>query len=318
MVFGVFGCIEAQRLLLSSHLLAVFALTVTAGCTVVESPSGETSVDAPTVAPNASDTDAEHAEPGSEAPTLTAPDDLAMEPVSYLDCDFSDHADHALDAVWQVKAGLSNGTAFHVGDGQWLTAEHVVSGNSAATLHNGGASIRATVVAVNRAGDTALLLTSSGPNRLEFGSLADIGPGHQAYAVGFPLYDAPQASISRGIVSRIERHAGLEDVILTDAAVNPGNSGGPLLNECGQVIGMNVSRLTEDDAAGLNYAIAEPTLRRRVAQLGGTPTGDPTAPSAQRAAPTTTTIPALIEVPDVSGFSYGEADAQLRALGLQP
>ncbi|MXW94739.1 MAG: trypsin-like peptidase domain-containing protein [Acidimicrobiaceae bacterium] len=214
MVFGVFGCIEAQRLLLSSHLLAVFALTVTAGCTVVESPSGETSVEAPTVAPNASDTVREHADPGFEAPTLTAPDDLAMEPVAYLDCDFSDHADHALDAVWQVKAGFSSGTAFHIGDGQWLTAEHVVSGNSAATLHNGGASIRATVAAVNRAGDTALLLTSSGPNRLEFGSLADIGPGHQAYAVGFPLYDAPQASISRGIVSRIERHAGLEDVIL--------------------------------------------------------------------------------------------------------
>jgi len=80
-------------------------------------------------------------------------------------------------------------------------------------------------------------------------------------------------------VSRIEWHAGLEDVILTDAAVNPGNSGGPLLNECGQVIGMNVSRLTEDDAVGLNYAIAEPTLRRRVAQLGGTTTDNPTAPT---------------------------------------
>ena len=298
------------------------------GCTVVESPAAETSTDAPAlnVHRNAADADeAENAESDIAAPTLTAPDDLATEPVAYLDCDFSDHAENALDAVWQVKAGSSSGTAFHIGDGQWLTAEHVVSGNSAATLHNGGASIRATVMAVNRTGDTALLLTSSGPNRLEFGSLADIGPGHQAYAVGFPLYDAPQASVSRGIVSRIERHAGLEDVILTDAAVNPGNSGGPLLNECGQVIGMNVSRLTEDDAVGLNYAIAEPTLRSRVAQLGGTTTDNPTAPTTQRAAPTTTTaaptIPdsaALVDVPDVLGLSYGEADAQLRSIGLVP
>ena len=324
MVFRVFGRIE--RIVYCGWVIlpAVLAAALLMGCTVVESPVAETSTEAPTltVHRNAADADEmENAESDIAAPTLTAPDDLATEPVAYLDCDFSDHAEHALDAVWQVKAGLSSGTAFHIGDGQWLTAEHVVSGNSAATLHNGGASIRATVVAVNKAGDTALLLTSSGPNRLEFGSLADIGPGHQAYAVGFPLYDAPQASISRGIVSRIERHAGLEDVILTDAAVNPGNSGGPLLNECGRVIGMNVSRLTEDDAVGLNYAIAEPTLRRRVAQLSGTTTDNPTAPTTQRAAPTTTTTPdsaALVDVPDVLGLSYGEADAQLRSIGLVP
>lgn len=160
------------------------------GCTVVESPAAETSTEAPTltVHRNAADVDeVENAETSTEVPALTVSDDLATESVAYLDCDFSDHAENALDAVWQVKAGISSGTAFHVGDGQWLTAEHVVFGDSAATLHNGGASIRATVVAVNRAGDTALLLTSSGPNRLEFGSLADIGPGHQAYAVGFPL-----------------------------------------------------------------------------------------------------------------------------------
>ncbi len=304
------------------------------GCTVVESPAAETSTEAPTltVHRNASDADeVENTELDIAAPPLIAPDDLATEPVAYLDCDFSDHAEHALDAVWQVKSGLGSGTAFHVGDGQWLTAEHVVSGSSAATLHNGGASIRATVVAVNRAGDTALLLTSSGPNRLEFGSLADIGPGHQAYAVGFPLYDAPQASISRGIVSRIERHAGLEDVILTDAAVNPGNSGGPLLNECGQVIGMNVSRLTEDDAVGLNYAIAEPTLRRRLAQLGGTTTENPTAPTTQRVAPTTTiAAPATTEraaprakgqgeiprVPSIRGRNRVDAEEILRNAGF--
>ena len=240
-------------------------MAAVAGCTAAEPPAAETT---------------------AEASALTVPGSVEAEPAAYLDCDFSDHADTALDAVWQVKAGLSNGTAFHIGGGQWLTAEHVISGRSTVTLHNSGASITATVEAANRAGDTALLLTSSAPSLLGFGSLSEIGPGHQAYAVGFPLYDAPQASVSRGIVSRIERHAGLEDVILTDAAVNPGNSGGPLLNECGQVIGMNVSRLTEDDAVGLNYAVAEPTLRTRVAELGGTITDDP--PTTQRTTPTTT------------------------------
>ena len=246
------------------------AVAAVAGCTAAEPPAAETTAEETT----------------AEASALTVPGSVEAEPAAYLDCDFSDHVDSALEAVWQVKAGLSNGTAFHIGGGQWLTAEHVISGRSTVTLHNSGASITATVEAANRAGDTALLLTSSAPSLLGFGSLSETGPGHQAYAVGFPLYDAPQASVSRGIVSRIERHAGLEDVILTDAAVNPGNSGGPLLNECGQVIGMNVSRLTEDDAVGLNYAVAEPTLRTRVAELGGTITDDP--PTTQRTTPTTT------------------------------
>lgn len=116
------------------------------------------------------------------------------------------------------------------------------------------------------------------------------------------MYDAPQASISRGIVSRIERHAGLEDVILTDAAVNPGNSGGPLLNECGQVIGMNVSRLTEDDAVGLNYAIAEPTLRRRINQMGDTNTAAPTTPATILPPPVTTRAPVTPPVPQASDW----------------
>ncbi len=214
--------------------------------------------------------------------------ELEAVPVAYLECDFSDHADGVLGSVWQVKTSSGTGTAFHLGGGQWLTAEHVVSDLSSVTLHLSGRSIPAIVSGTDAAGDTALLSTSSAPAALEFGDLSEIGPGHQAYAVGFPLYDAAVASISRGIISRIEFYAGLDDVILTDAAINPGNSGGPLLNECGDVIGMNVS--SRDDAVGLNYAVAEPTLRRRVGELGGSHSPPPV--TTQRPAPVTTQRPA--------------------------
>ena len=213
---------------------------------------------------------------------------LEAVPVAYLECDFSDHADSVLGSVWQVKTRSRTGTAFHLGGGQWLTAEHVVSGLSSVTLHLSGRSIPAIISGADAAGDTALLSTSSAPAALEFGDLSEIGPGHQAYAVGFPLYDAAVASISRGIISRIEFYAGLDDVILTDAAINPGNSGGPLLNECGDVIGMNIS--SRDDAVGLNYAVAEPTLRRRVGELGGS--HSPTPVTTQRPPPVTTQRPA--------------------------
>ena len=144
------------------------AVAAVAGCTAAEPPAAETTAEETT----------------AEASALTVPGSVEAEPAAYLDCDFSDHVDSALEAVWQVKAGLSNGTAFHIGGGQWLTAEHVISGRSTVTLHNSGASITATVEAANRAGDTALLLTSSAPSLLGFGSLSETGPGHQAYAVG--------------------------------------------------------------------------------------------------------------------------------------
>ena len=228
---------------------------------------------------------------------------LDAEPLGYLDCDFSDHAPAVLGAVWRVVAGISSGTSFYIGDGQWLTAEHVISGHSTVTLHNGGSSMSATVAGSTQPGDTALLVTSSAPSRLEFGSLAEIGPGHQLYAAGFPLYDAPQASISRGILSRLEHHTGLDNVILTDAAANPGNSGGPLLNECGQIVGMIVAGYK--DTEGLNYAVAETTLRQRVRDFGGTVPG-PTEAAAGRVPPTPApTTTRHTEAPPTTGGLVG-------------
>ena len=218
-----------------------------------------------------------------------APSNENRELLSYLECDFSDHAASVLDAVWQVSTSTGHGTAFHLGDGQWLTAEHVIAGNSSVTLRNGGVSIPATVVGSNTAGDTALLDARVASTAIPFGRAAEIGPGHQTYAVGFPLYDAPTAAISRGILSRVESYTDWGDVILTDTAVSPGNSGGPLLNECGQTVGMIIAGSDEDNAEGINWAIAETTLQQRVREFGGTvPDQTPTAANAPSVSTTTT------------------------------
>ena len=210
--------------------------------------------------------------------------------MKYLDCDFSDHAPDVLESVWQVKSAAGHGSAFYAGDGQWLTAEHVVAGSPSVRLHHGGRLITATVTASDAVADVAVLVTSSAPEALEFGDLDEVGPGHQSYAVGFPLYDAPVASISRGIISRLETYSDAGLVVLTDAAINPGNSGGPLLNECGQVIGMNIA--AHEDAVGLNYAVAEATLRRHI---GDTAPGAGSATTVSR--PVTTAAPAKPRAP---------------------
>jgi 2-alkenal reductase len=83
------------------------------------------------------------------------------------------------------------------------------------------------------------------PRPVNIGSSADLKVGQFAYAIGNP-YGLDQ-SLTTGVISALERrlptNAGHEisDVIQTDAAVNPGNSGGPLLDSSGRVVGVNTA-----------------------------------------------------------------------------
>ena len=74
------------------------------------------------------------------------------------------------------------------------------------------------------------------------------------------------AAVRRGVVS--ERfHTGNQSHIRTDAATNPGDSGGPLLNDWGEVVGLNLS--IHRDAAGASYALAADSLRALLPRLRG-------------------------------------------------
>ena len=156
--------------------------------------------------------------------------------------------------MWQVGGlGGGLGTAFYIGDGEWLTAAHVVGDATTAVLYNGFKDLPVTVVGVDVARDIALLVGSGADvPPLELGdSLAR--PGDPGYVVGFPLYDELSASISRGIVSRLEQDRILGTVVVTDAATNPGNSGGPLVDDCGRVVGMMVRKYVDVTVEGLGY-----------------------------------------------------------------
>ncbi len=183
-------------------------------------------------------------------------------------CDFPDHAARVSEAVYQVHAGDGLGTAFYIGNDEWLTAAHVIKGQQSVTLRRGGNSLTASVVGSNLAADLALLRASgSGIRALRFGNLSDIGPGHRVFGVGFPVYVASEPSVTSGVLSRTESRADLGTLIVTDAALNPGNSGGPLLNECGQVIGLVVQKIVDVEVEGLSYAVAETTIRQRLPDL---------------------------------------------------
>ena len=178
-------------------------------------------------------------------------------------CDFSAHSDAVRAATYQVHAADGIGTAFYVGGGQWITAEHVVRGNREITLRRGTREFVATVEAVVADADLALLKSAEPSNLqpLSFGDALFVKAGADVYVVGYPQYVASSAAVSRGVLSRIERWD-RGQVVVTDAAVNPGNSGGPLVDTCGRVLGVVMSKWVEVGVEGLAYAMGESTIRQ--------------------------------------------------------
>ena len=99
---------------------------------------------------------------------------------------------------------------------------------------------------------------------LSFGDVSEVKPGSEVIAMGYPLGMPGEATVTRGIVSAI-RPVGPFEVIQTDAPINPGSSGGPLLSTSGKVLGINTIKLTGME--GLGFALSEGIVRAALPEL---------------------------------------------------
>ncbi len=177
---------------------------------------------------------------------------------------------------------IASGSGFIFDDqGHIVTNAHVVEGalNLAVIFHD-GERVEATLVGTdNPFNDVAVLKIDAGTMEpLEMGDSDALTPGQRVVAIGSALGHFSN-TVTQGVVSglhRVWRGGGLvmEDLIQTDAAINQGNSGGPLVNAAGQVVGINTSviRLTGEGqlVEGIGFAIPSNTVRQVASQLVAT------------------------------------------------
>jgi len=158
-----------------------------------------------------------------------------------------------------------------VNRGTILTSLHVVAGASRIrVMFADGLESEAKIVSRHPENDLAVLQAQTVPDDLAAASMrpkADLKPGDAVVAVGFPFGIGP--SVTAGVVSGLKRQfrttAGdnLSNLIQFDAAVNPGSSGGPLLNAAGEVVGIVTAMLDPGGGgfAGIGFAVPIETAR---------------------------------------------------------
>ncbi len=176
------------------------------------------------------------------ANALFPPNDLEKEPLSTQEL-----TQEVRPAIVKITTDIATGSGFFARQGGIiLTNNHViVDAESITVTVDGGEEFTATVLGRDLAHDIAVLKIDLDDHAvLGFNRTGEDDLGAEVVAFGFPL-DADTLNVTRGVISALNRDEGrVMTWIQTDAAVNPGNSGGPLVNEFGEVIGIVTSRFT--------------------------------------------------------------------------
>jgi S1-C subfamily serine protease len=203
--------------------------------------------------------------------------------------------------------------------GHVVTNNHVVSGTrDVAIRFASGEVVRASIVGTAPNYDLAVVrLRNTGnlPAPIVVGSSADLKVGQAAFAIGNPF--GLDQSLTTGVISALKRRlptsAGREigNVVQTDAAVNPGNSGGPLLDSAGRLIGVTTAIISPSGSnAGIGFAIPVDTVNRVVPELinkGRVPTPGIGIVAANEAVATRLGIEGVIVVRAVPGSPAAQA-----------
>ncbi len=172
-------------------------------------------------------------------------------------------------SVVGVSCIMSNGTASGTGfviseDGYIVTNYHVINGARAISVSFSTATddeqFEAELIGGDEQTDIAVLkINKTGLTPVTFGKSSELIVGELAITIGNPLGSELSGTVTAGIISALGRKLTIEDkemtLIQTDASINSGNSGGPLINSYGQVIGITSAKVSTSYGEGLGFAI---------------------------------------------------------------
>jgi len=202
-------------------------------------------------------------------------------------------------AVVTIKTTTSTGSGSIITpEGLVITNEHVIrdaKNGSVRIINTEGKTYNGQVLTIDRQNDLALVRIASSDRfpTLAFADRESILVGQKVFAIGSPF--GLSGTLTTGILSRVATNGDLQ----TDARLNPGNSGGPLLNSRGEMIGVNKAILSPDGRSntGIGFAISAPIAREfitrsaalipptSVASLPNSPTKTSAATTPQTSAP---------------------------------
>lgn len=186
--------------------------------------------------------------------------------------DFSGVIQNSIPSVVTIKTSSAQGTGFIINsDGYLITNAHVLADSSGylasdiqaitsdQTIHS------AQFIGYDANLDIALLKISGQYTALKLGNSSNVEIGEKVIAIGNPL--GLQFSVSEGIISATDRQGsnGLNYYFQTDAALNPGNSGGPLINQNGEVIGINNFKVSGGE--NLGFALESNYIKQAINQI---------------------------------------------------
>ena len=176
----------------------------------------------------------------------------------------------------QEVEGIGSGFIINQ-EGYILTNYHVVKGAQeiSVTLSN-DVTTTAQIVNYDENQDVAMIkITDESvkiPATVELGDSDSLQPGEEVIAIGTPLSTELSSTVTKGIISATSRSVAVEsgvtmNLIQTDAAINAGNSGGPLVNTKGEVVGINSSKISGEAVEGIGFSIPINDIKDKIESL---------------------------------------------------
>ena len=183
--------------------------------------------------------------------------------------DFSGVIEDAVKSVVAVMTESSVGSGFFVSpNGYVVTNYHVIQqGDTVRVSTYDKKQLNAEIVGIDRLRDLALLKVEGQYESLKLDDSDSLQVGRKVIAIGNPL--GLSFTVTEGIISGLNREGpnGLEEYIQTDVSLNPGNSGGPLINTEGEIVGINNFKIGE--AESLGFALESNSIRTSINAIAG-------------------------------------------------